>query len=743
MSSPSEDDVLFNLLMIGKTKRPPAAAPPPSPPTRIDVQKAGFEKRWAALEPEMTNFDGNWKKVGSFDYAPEPLKNARLFYEAARARAQEAEARGDYQTANTELDTVEQAMRDFDDSYSPESANAKTAYLRDKNANQPKIDRYAQNIAAQAYGNPPHKDFAPAIDVFVTGKQRMDEGENAGNFLNAKLGLQTIIAAAFPQFTLAEKSFDTRWQKLTVAANGYNQGITDNTYAGVADSVLGYYEAARDSANQDVPTAKQADHYAAAHAAADTFETAMKNLSREVVLAMPTGDKKALSDARAKVMAMREGDPNVLKALAEDENGRTFLDNLVKDLGGSAKTKPDKDFVKAAIEDRYDVKFTKDSVLSTKALPRFYEVMKELPEHQTRGNPMLKEIQRVKQSAFQRLRGADKRDSTYSGGKIFINVGRTGSFRGDSSSFDQDPDVLPECKITEEKVKVKEFDATTLHEIGHSVDDSLKIMDKNQNKPEFGEWKTHSVDEVAEVGCSNKDFYADYKARYPKPFLKDYLKKVLLGQDDPSGELGDRVKAVGSLPTKGMLLAHPAVVEAEAVRAVLVAGWDEKVERMAMERCQAQIKGQKDNEALMDQVLKLILVNTGSKAAGDAVAEVLGGFVETDNPSEPDWAGLANHKAVDWAKNVRLKGTSALYGKGGAGAQKYAIGGERVYQQSISKAWVSYALSARKMGVSAYQFNAPAEWFAELYSAYYMKSLPKTHPMYNWITENVHKKQSP
>jgi CRISPR/Cas system-associated endonuclease Cas3-HD len=48
-------------------------------------------------------------------------------------------------------------------------------------------------------------------------------------------------------------------------------------------------------------------------------------------------------------------------------------------------------------------------------------------------------------------------------------------------------------------------------------------------------------------------------------------------------------------------------------------------------------------------------------------------------------------------------------------------------------------VDARGKGISEYQFRAPGEWFSELYSAYYLKAISKSHADYKWFTEKVHK----
>ena len=63
-----------------------------------------------------------------------------------------------------------------------------------------------------------------------------------------------------------------------------------------------------------------------------------------------------------------------------------------------------------------------------------------------------------------------------------------------------------------------------------------------------------------------------------------------------------------------------------------------------------------------------------------------------------------------------------------------AIGG-RVIQEAYKDEWVSYHLAARARGIRAYQFRAPAEWFAELYAAYHMQKLNPSHPASKWLAK--------
>jgi len=67
------------------------------------------------------------------------------------------------------------------------------------------------------------------------------------------------------------------------------------------------------------------------------------------------------------------------------------------------------------------------------------------------------------------------------------------------------------------------------------------------------------------------------------------------------------------------------------------------------------------------------------------------------------------------------------------GKSKSAAIGDVVYQEAYADRWVSYLLPERTKGVTAYQWRAPGEWFAELYMAWYGKKLKPNHPFAHWL----------
>ncbi len=86
--------------------------------------------------------------------------------------------------------------------------------------------------------------------------------------------------------------------------------------------------------------------------------------------------------------------------------------------------------------------------------------------------------------------------------------------------------------------------------------------------------------------------------------------------------------------------------------------------------------------------------------------------------------------ALTWCRMIRAK---ASPWSSGAVVKQIAIG-TRVYQEAYNDGrWVSYELAARAQGITAYQFRAPGEWFAELYASHFANKLKREHPAMKWL----------
>jgi len=116
------------------------------------------------------------------------------------------------------------------------------------------------------------------------------------------------------------------------------------------------------------------------------------------------------------------------------------------------------------------------------------------------------------------------------------------------------------------------------------------------------------------------------------------------------------------------------------------------------------------------------------------------------NPAAAAKPGDRDQKSWDDAKDAVDKWVAKVLDYGlwwdGAGSKEVAIDG-RVYQHmgdpnELPPRLVSYELKARKRGIHGYQFRAPAEWFAELYAAYYMGVLKPDHPsVKDWLPKSL------
>ena len=91
---------------------------------------------------------------------------------------------------------------------------------------------------------------------------------------------------------------------------------------------------------------------------------------------------------------------------------------------------------------------------------------------------------------------------------------------------------------------------------------------------------------------------------------------------------------------------------------------------------------------------------------------------------------VKNREAVvNWCQSVRVG--MSLWNN--PALSKHVAIGDRVYQEAYDGDWVSYLLAARSKGITSYQFRSSAEWFAELYAAYFSGKLKKTHPYAEWL----------
>lgn len=212
----------------------------------------------------------------------------------------------------------------------------------------------------------------------------------------------------------------------------------------------------------------------------------------------------------------QEPTPEALQAILKKPNGEKQLDAIIKTLDPKAKRK----VCKLALELRFDTKLQlfsdkdgntldADQEKNAPDIVRFYDVMQALPKSHTRENPSMALVKRL---------GEDVGTSSFNSGtrELKLRIGRAtdktermiaqewemGEVDDDAKPSDADPPT--------------KFSWTTLHEIGHAVDDKLAFMQKNANGAAYGGWKEYgaNVSEIAEVAAKHFHYDQAYLASY-------------------------------------------------------------------------------------------------------------------------------------------------------------------------------------------------------------------------------------
>jgi hypothetical protein len=98
-------------------------------------------------------------------------------------------------------------------------------------------------------------------------------------------------------------------------------------------------------------------------------------------------------------------------------------------------------------------------------------------------------------------------------------------------------------------------------------------------------------------------------------------------------------------------------------------------------------------------------------------------------PAGEDWTA-AQDKVDQW----HTKATAQNVWWRQSDCDDITIGG-LIYHEAYDQDWVSYLATARKKGLTGYQFRAPGEWFAELYAAYRSGKLKDNHPSVAWLSK--------
>jgi hypothetical protein len=601
----------------------------------------------------------------------------------------------------------------------------------------------------------------------------------AGDFKMAKAQLASAANAAYnAEVQLDKEQYERQMDPVQMEVDATIKRIEKKVYGDPPDPAVAKdiadFEAARSRMN--AATVGRVRNYTQACLELTDMVSAMRRIQKfeadqaDALIALSSDTNVKKKDILKTVQERLNQDPDALKAIASRKDGRKFLDELMSTQGSSAKSDEEKQLAMAALEARYDLKIKRttsctcgalsgeekkgekcklcgDPVSSpkwtTKALPKMYAVLGMVPESHVANNPSLAKLTRHREFDASWYDPNQK--------AVVINEYRSGGFLGGLMNVGESV-FGSGLKNKKTPQIVNSFSWTTLHEIGHAVDDKVGFMDKRQRMKPYGAWQGFDPMDRLGIMGDQLGFYAAFP-KYSRLFLEKYLRAIMDGVKDPSTDSGLAMEwrlAVGKaarVPQKDNLLSDAGIQQAVRISQALdqLDPRPRKFEELD-QTTQGQVNTAKNAVRVAGdkmqawEILDKIVYDGGppDKAIDQYIASV--GEIK-DPTATPDWKALDKHAAIDWCRHTSLKGEdSGLWDAGESGAKKYAVGA-RVYQQSYSKSWWSYDIAARGKRLTNYQFRAPGEWFAESYAAYFMGKLAKDHPVAAWLRNEEAKDQ--
>ncbi len=220
-----------------------------------------------------------------------------------------------------------------------------------------------------------------------------------------------------------------------------------------------------------------------------------------------------------------------ISALIGKPNGTALLDAMIQTLPDSTA----RSVVKKAIELRFGKTlelFRKDaSALEAtdldaghaKSLKKIYELMTMVPEAHIMDNPVFTEIKRYGGAEYE----AENRErgSSYNQGVVVLSCGRAKDIANLQPLANVTlalPDVKPGCELVPDGVDSPPptyFDWTTMHEVGHAIDDKKRFMQGKAGDASFGGWKDHGYDIKPIAAAAAAHFH------YDEGYIVGYLLK--------------------------------------------------------------------------------------------------------------------------------------------------------------------------------------------------------------------------
>jgi len=535
MSTPSESDAkgkaraAIKRASASLLSLEPIAAVAPEPPG--DASKApsadGLDSRIAkikavsdTLSTNMASYDADFhSKISRIPDYVKLLEDAQSAKDAAKVEKRLAFLEKYVKSVE---DENEQQRLDFQTVWSGATA---------------KIDKISKALEDRKYGTPPAVPFIGALRLFATTHSDVDSQAQKGHWQSAmkefvKLqGAMAEIARSVREFVELAETKLGGYQTVSRASG-------EGKYPGGDAEKQGFQQAVTAVAAA-LARAKDREEYGAAYEALGTCDTALSALQKSALATvLRPGVDLGGRATRKQISELLDRDPALLGSARPDQ-----LDALVKGVGSKASSAADKKLVQAAITAKYGPELI--GKLGGRYLCRLYGCLGKVPVAHTKENPSLKLINRTRKLFH---------DGDYADGTINLNV-RT------KKVYDKAGSAVGAVLFGNQFG----FDVLTLHEVGHAVDDKKGFMATKGQDPEFGGWREHKIEEVADKVGEAKEFYKAYP-KLERGFLQAYLVAVL-NKSDPAKVLAAHAGAPAAKdPLWKRLGNHQAIKTCEAIR---------------------------------------------------------------------------------------------------------------------------------------------------------------------------------
>ncbi|MCB9741686.1 MAG: hypothetical protein H6740_03665 [Alphaproteobacteria bacterium] len=432
--------------------------------------------------------------------------------------------------------------------------------------------------------------------------------------------------------------------------------------------------------------------------------------------------------------------------------GAHLLDLMVEDISWSRAKTADKDWTIAAIQARFNIPelVTPRDKHEKKALPGLYRALRMVPEsHVLENDSLLSYVQRARPEAGDgRFSGVYYTDDQ----RIVTHLDQILTGKNDN---DYDREVPKAIRPTG---RMKDFTHTTLHEVGHAVDDKNDIMGED-NPAERAGWRNENLESAARAIGAEHNFFTDFPDLPDAWLLLVLTQYITTGSVDPGNfatDLNAKKAHAPNLPPLEVLLQLPALLACEQARVEREVWPDNESDKRSLSagafnyftRAKEEAANAGYGEPAQQRACHFLLKNVTQQVYGFNVplAQILSdehaamqGLIGVDTELIP-WDRIDAHaasKIMIRLHNEGYKDKQGYYNAGRSGALAAQVG-DRTYTVCNNQLWWSYLFIKRNQGVSEYQFNAPAEWFSELYALYYGGKLPEGHPDYALLAHYDH-----